>query len=289
MKRNFHMGSFLSGAAAALMLLSVTVPVLAAGGSFSPGQAGVSLFDRTRIETGENFTAENGEQVPAVVTYTDAKGGKTNYIAVRELKGLFDVASIAWDSKNACVAFAPRNTGSGITIIQDGEIVSQTGDGDGVTITIGSDESDVPSLPDVPTLGTTAGPFTEIDPATVDTSRQAVYSADGMKVQSKYGLNGQIVYCNAGDTLVFIITNNGKTTQYMNVRRCPAVSYGQPQQFTSVGIEPGKTLTRAFTCSADADELARSLEWEVNSYPGGSIGTTDITVTAEIYQAVRAN
>lgn len=38
------------------------------------------------------MTAANGEKVPVTITYTDAKGGATNYIAVQKAAELFDMS-----------------------------------------------------------------------------------------------------------------------------------------------------------------------------------------------------
>lgn len=282
MKSGKNLVSFFCGAAAVGVVLLAAVPALAAGGFFSAGKTGVSLFGRTRIAPGETFAAASGERVPAVVTYTDAAGGQTNYIAARKLAELFDVAGVAWDGETGCVAFAPDASGTGVTIIQDGKVVKRTGDGNGITITIGDETSLEDRLPDTPVLGTTAGPFTEIDPSAADTARRAVYASDGMTVRSENGLNHQLLSCSPGDTAVFEITNNGSTAQQMNVCRRQAVSYGQTQWFSTVKIEPGRTLTRAFTLREDAGELERQLEWTVDG--GGEDGVTDITVTVRRYQ-----
>jgi len=274
--------SLFSVAAAAGMLLFSAAPALAAGGGFSVGTAGISLFGRTRIAAGETFTAASGAQVPAVVTYTDAAGKTTNYIAAQKLPELFDVSSLAWDSENSCVAFAPPSTG--ITVVVDGEVVQRTGDGGGVTITVGGDPDPATGVTEQPVLGAVKGTFTEIDPSAVDTTRQVVYFSDGMTVQSKNGLNRQRVSVGAVDSIVFAITNNGTTDQEMNLWRPFAVSEGGGQHFKTVKIAPGKTLTRALTCSQDADELHRELEWTVDSSLRDDDAATNITVTVKEYQ-----
>ena len=284
MKHRNRLVSLFSVAAAAGMLFVSAVPALASGGSFSAGKVGVSLFGRARITAGETFTATSGAQVPAVVTYTDAAGETTNYIAARKLTELFDIPSLSWDSENNCVAFVPDNSSTGVTVIMDGEVVKQTGDGSGVTITIGDDADTTASIPEEPVLGAVAGAFTEIDPSSVDVTRRVVTYSDGMKIQSKNGLNRQRVAVGAGDTIVFEITNNGTTAQYMNLCRPNAVGNGDAQHFKTIKIAPGKTLTRALTCSQDADELNRDLEWTVDRSLSDDGAITSITVTVKQYQ-----
>lgn len=152
MKRNLKkLPPFFSGMLTMALLFAMAGTALAASGTISYNQAGISLFGEVKIQAGENFTAPNGQQVPSVITYTDASGGKTNYLSIRQLSELLD-ADIAWNSSTGNVDIAPAGSGE-VNVIKAGETLE---------------------IATVPVYGTTAGPFTEINPATVDTSGAAL-------------------------------------------------------------------------------------------------------------------
>lgn len=255
--------SFVSGAAIAALIMASTVPALALSGKLTYGEAGISLFGTSVIPVGSSHTSASGEEIPDVITYTGGDGGKINYVAVRSLAEMFDIPGIEWDSASSTVEFAPPSDFSDIDI------------------TVGSESAPAADVSDTPTYGTSAGPFTEVDPSTVNTDARAVYHLDGMTVVSKTGFTNQTIDCQPGNTIVLTVTNNGDTVQYLNVCRRPAINYGV-ENFDTVKVLPGKTAVRAFTLSDAANELTREIEWGFD----GSISepaVTDLTVSVVEY------
>ena len=86
-----RLSSFLAGAASALLLAALCTTALAASGQVSFNFAGVSVNGETKITAGQTITAANGQSVPGSILYTDAAGGKTNYLSVRTVSELLGV------------------------------------------------------------------------------------------------------------------------------------------------------------------------------------------------------
>lgn len=227
----------------------------AASEQFAVGKAGLVRFGEVVTEAGGTYTAPDGHKVPAVISYTDESGNLTNYIPVRQVAELFD-AYISWDGENVILG-------------------KESGD---VTI---SHDSAGPQWSETAEIGITAGPFTEIDPAEVDTSADSVAWLDGAEMRSNLGFVNQRFSCDPGNTVVVSVTNNGDHDQYFTIYRQPTVSYGEIESFSDVCIRPGKTMVRAFTLSEDADILTRDLTWSID---GGRM--TDIVVSITEYDTV---
>ncbi|MGE4353583.1 MAG: immunoglobulin-like domain-containing protein [Oscillospiraceae bacterium] len=94
-----HILSFFAGVIGTVLTLTLCVTALATNGSLDIGSAGIVFGGSPVVVSGESITAENGAEVPAVVTYTDEKGGMTNYLPIRKTAELFGT-DIAWDSEN---------------------------------------------------------------------------------------------------------------------------------------------------------------------------------------------
>ena len=97
MKRNRLAASFFSGAATALLAVSCLTTALAASGKVSYNFANVALGGETKITAGADITAANGQKVPGTILFTDAAGGKTNYLPIRAVSELLGV-EIGYDS-----------------------------------------------------------------------------------------------------------------------------------------------------------------------------------------------
>lgn len=94
--------SFLAGAATALALTALATSALAASGQVSFNFANVALNGETKIAAGSTVTVANGQQVPSSILYTDAVGGKTNYLPIRAISELLGV-EIGYDSSTRTV------------------------------------------------------------------------------------------------------------------------------------------------------------------------------------------
>lgn len=82
---------FLAGVCTTLLVLALGTSALAASGKVSFNFANVSLNGETKITAGSDITVANGEKVPGSILYTDAKGGKTNYLPIRAISELLGV------------------------------------------------------------------------------------------------------------------------------------------------------------------------------------------------------
>ncbi|MCC8155772.1 MAG: hypothetical protein LIO54_00550 [Oscillospiraceae bacterium] len=253
-KRSKKLAPFFAGVCSTALVCSLVTTALAAGGQVSFGLAGISLFGSDVVAAGETVTAQNGAEVPAVVTYTDEAGGTTNYLSIRQVSELFD-AAIEWDSATNTVNIAPVASGD-VTAIEGAASVN---------------------APEQPTLGATAGVFTEISPDSVDTTNGIGIWLNEAQIQSDSGLS-QTLNCRAGTTVLLTVTNNGETDQYMNVYHRVTVSSGEREAFQTVKIASGATLTRAFAVSEDATSLTGTLCFDVDG--GADPGLSDLTVSA---------
>ena len=83
--------SFLAGAGAALALSACLTTALAAAGKVSYNFVNVSMDGTPKITAGQDITAANGQKVPGSILFTDAAGGKTNYLPIRTVSELLGV------------------------------------------------------------------------------------------------------------------------------------------------------------------------------------------------------
>lgn len=102
MKKTRHALSFFGGAAAALLTVGCLTTALAASGQVSYNFANVALDGETKITAGADITAANGQKVPGTILFTDAAGGKTNYLPIRAVSELLGV-EIGYDSATRTV------------------------------------------------------------------------------------------------------------------------------------------------------------------------------------------
>lgn len=94
--------SFLGGFLTAVLLAALTTTALAASGNVTFNFANVALNGETRIAAGTDITAANGQKIPGSILYTDAAGGKTNYLPIRTISDLLGV-EIRYDSVSKTV------------------------------------------------------------------------------------------------------------------------------------------------------------------------------------------
>ena len=273
----------LLGIGSVLSVLLLTSTAFAAAGQVSFNQVAVRLFGDTIVEAGESFRASNGQEVPSVITYTDAAGGKTNYVSLSRMSDLLDM-EVAWNAEKNSVDIATRDKVDGTPSV----IINVNGPADTLEVTAPDpDEVEVieglPTYPDKPENGVTHGAFTEIDPATVDTSGEptCIYLRN-TRIQADLIGFPTMMYDfipQTGKYIVYEIKNNGPTEQVVSVARQPTITADFREQFSKVSLAPGATLTRAFSISEDyANRLGHNLLFDVT--PAEFFGAeTDVTVS----------
>lgn len=284
MKKLKEYRAFLRGAAVTLAVLMLAGTVSAtAFGQVSFNQAGIRVFGESKAEAGQLIQAPNGQEVPSVITYTDARGGKTNYLSIGQLARLLDM-EVAWNSEKNTVDIATYGgrPSATIHIVGDGENMTVTpGEGVDLSVVNGPEE-----FPDKPEYGVTHGAFREVDPATVDTTEKPVriFLQDTRIAAEDIGCP-TMMYEFSPDTgkyVLFEVTNNGTTEQVVQVARQTTIAASRREKFTSVSLAPGETLTRAFELLPDSTHLECRLLFDVNPANWGR--GTDITVSLTQYE-----
>lgn len=260
---------------AALVLAAAIGPASAAGNEVAYNQVGVRFFDRQKVLAGEMYAAPNGQQVPSSITYTDAAGGKTNYLSIRQIAEILD-ADIRWDSATGTVEIA----GSPKADLSD------------IAITTPSDwaEDDAAQVRE---FGQTAGPFEEIDPKTIETLITETPSPEfHMKdAHIQYGIVSippimKTIEPERGTYLVYTVTNNGTYDAVSSVFRKPVVSYPKVESFPEVTVAPGETLVRAFKVAEDANPLNYDIyfDFRIDFFPGRISDWPDTDMTVSLAQ-----
>ena len=97
-----RIASFTGGFFAALALSLCLTTALAAAGKVSYNFANVSMDGTQKITAGQDITAANGQKIPGSILYTDAAGGKTNYLPIRTISELLGT-EIGYDSASKTV------------------------------------------------------------------------------------------------------------------------------------------------------------------------------------------
>lgn len=239
--------AFAAGMMAMAMLAALAEPVSAAGEKIACNQVGIRVMREEQVKAGEAWTASNGQKVPSTITYTDAAGGKTNYIAVPRLSELLD-ADISWDEDTGSVDI-------GVSPVP-GEVTVAGG--------VSSNDSQEPARPNQPEYGKVIGNLEEIDPKTVPdvvAANPNVYPGGVMyacntRMQDPYGNFPEITIhprTGKGEYLVYTVTNHGQTAKEVTVKRPVSVTLGRWERFPTLNVEPGKTLVRVFRVLKDED------------------------------------
>ena len=138
-----------------------------------------------------------------------------------------------------------------------------------------------------PEYGKIVGGIEEIDPAAAaaiinNPDHRTRNFARNMKVQFlDSDFPGLTMNClsYAGPYVVFAVTNNGPRTVYSEVRRFVTISSGQHEDFTSVAIPAGETLTRVFRILDNANPLQTTLEFDIDAPVDLSPAENDIVIS----------
>ena len=99
---------FLCGCLTTVTALALGTTVLAASGQVTFNFTNVALDGETKITAGTTVTAANGQEVPSSILYTDAAGGKTNYLPIRAISELLGV-EVGYDSATKTVLLGEQN------------------------------------------------------------------------------------------------------------------------------------------------------------------------------------
>lgn len=262
---------FLAGAATSALVLSLTVGAYAATGAFSANTVDLSILDQ-EVSAEDTFTGENGQQIPSSITYTDAAGGATTYVSLRVLAQLVD-APIFWDSEDQIVRF-----GEGY------------GKGD-VEIVTGGTDPEPNNLPKEPELGVKHGGFTEVAPRSDDEKYRPIVLLEDTSFSSLTGFIKQRyeIFPSYGHYVEFTVTNEGQEPVEMHVSRPNYVASGVPvvEVFTTISIEPGETVTRAFEMDEGIEFPHNYLRLDVfDIHDNNPTKTTELTVNVTQYHTV---
>ena len=288
MKKNSsfkRLSTFAAGMLAMAMLGTLAEPVSAAGEKFACNQVGIRVMREQQVKAGEAWTAPSGQQVPSTITYTDAAGGRTNYIAASRLPELLD-ADISWDEETDSVDI-------GVTPPAPGD----------VTITVetrSGDDPPRPTPPNEPEYGKVIGSLEEVDPETVKdliAEKPSSYYLRETRMQSPDGsfptVSAHPHPASGGETyLVYTVTNQGKTPKDVTVMR-PVTIANRWERFPTLHVQPGETLARVFRVLPDEDTnpMQRSFSFGVSRsatdrdiHPR-DLPVSDVTVSLATYQS----
>lgn len=108
-------GSFFAGVFTTLLTIAVGTTALAASGQVSFNFSNVALNGETKITAGSTITAPNGQQVPGSILYTDAAGGKTNYLPIRSVSELLGV-EVGYDSATRTIYLGQQPASKPVTM-----------------------------------------------------------------------------------------------------------------------------------------------------------------------------
>ncbi len=269
MLQNKKRTALLAGIACVGMIVCAVIPASAAAGQIEYNQVGIRTFGEQRVAVGETYTAPNGQKVPSTITFIDAAGGMTNYLSVRQIGELLD-ATVGWNAQENSVDIAAPKTGGEIIISTDEE-----------------KDEERPGVSAKPEYGQIVGGLEEIDPSTVSdiinnqTFRTRNYARD-LRVQFLHSdFPGFTMECldYAGPYVVFSVTNNGPRTVYSEVRRFVTIAASGHEDFASVAIPSGETLTRVFRLLDDAHPLQRTLHFDIDAPVDLDSKENDITIS----------
>lgn len=126
MKKRFP--GFLSGCLTTVAVLALGTTVLAASGQVTFNFANVALDGEMKFTAGTTVTAANGQEVPSSILYTDAAGGKTNYLPIQAISELLGV-EVGYDSATKTVLLGDQNA------VRQDEYWQRTVDGTSFTYT----------------------------------------------------------------------------------------------------------------------------------------------------------
>ena len=257
-----NLKSFFSGMLAMAMIMTLTGTAVAAAGKLQVGTSGVVVLDQVKVKPGEEYAVE-GKKIPAVVTYSNASGQTHNYVPVDMISDYLDIPT-SWSEKRNSVVLGPTSEGAEYHITT-------------------SDDPDNPirnSIVKAPVFGKKVGPLTEIDPKTVDTSEgPLLILEDETKVDTYVGFDSTVrANVMHGKHLVLTITNNG--TNPLISRAGRTYTLNGYESLSSVKIEPGQTLVRAFEIDDEVDRIRNNFVSSIMQY----YNTERFNVTVSLMQ-----
>ena len=236
---------FMAGMLTVVLIASMAGTALAAGGKLQVGSAGVVVLDKVKVEPGGTYTVGK-ETIPGVVDYQAANGKSYHYLPAQMLTDYLNIWN-NWSEKRKSVVLGATMEG----VELEARVVTK--------------EEKLNERPKTAELGLHVGPFTEVSPSLVDTTKKPTQVIDDKtRAQSITGYgNSGIFLPENGKYILLTITNNG-TTQV----RCQAglpLRLGVWDRFPSVALDPGKTLTRAFQIAEGT--TAEAAEFIYNASP----------------------
>ena len=128
MKKTRQITAFFGGIITVFLAFGCLTTALAASGQVSYNFSNVSLNGERKITAGADITVANGQQVPSSILYTDAAGGKTNYLPIRAISELLGV-EIGYDSatKTVLLGVQPMDTTDWVADGYTGYVVGPDG------------------------------------------------------------------------------------------------------------------------------------------------------------------
>lgn len=265
--------SYFAGFLTAALIFALMTSAMAATGQVSFSNVNISVLGSEKIASGDTYTGENGAQIPSSITYTDEKGGKTTFVALREMSDLLN-STISWDGKTQTVHFGEGEDNSANSV----EIL--TGQNE-----VNADSTQIASEPE---LNVTHGLFTEIAPLADDAKSKPIVLLNNADFCSSTGFTNQLfhIYPMYGNYVEIEVTNHGEPVA-MQVGNPYYVTTDLPansSQFTMVRLDKGQSIVRAFSMS-DVDDYPRNILWmNIESiFEGGAYNSADITVTVTQY------
>lgn len=251
----------MAGMLTVVLLAAMAGTALAAGGKLQVSSAGVVVIDQAKVEPGGTYTVGK-EQIPGVVDYEAANGKSYHYLPAQMLTDYLNIWN-NWSEKRKSV------------------VLGATMEGVELEAKVVTDEEQLNERPKTAELGLHVGPFTEVSPSLVDTTKKPTQVIDDKtRAQSitGYGSSGIFLPEN-GKYILLTITNNG-TSQ----ARCQAglpITLGVWDRFPSVALDPGKTITRAFEIAEGT--TAEAAEFVYSASPTLT-DEVDVTVTLMQYR-----
>lgn len=252
---------FMAGMLTVVLIAAMAGTALAAGGKLQVSSAGVVVIDQAKVEPGGTYTVGR-EQIPGVVDYEAANGKTYHYLPAQMLTDYLNIWN-NWSEKRKSV------------------VLGATMEGVELEAKVVTDEEQLNERPKTVELGLHVGPFTEVSPSLVDTTKKPTQVIDDKtRAQSITGYgNSGIFLPENGKYILLTITNNG-TSQ----ARCQAglpITLGVWDRFPSVALDPGKTITRAFEIAEGT--TAEAAEFVYSASPTLT-DEVDVTVTLMQYR-----
>lgn len=268
MKR--RISSFGAGLVVGVLALGLATTVWAAFGSVSYSAVDIQFWsgdEAHTIASGDTYTGENGAQVPASITYIDENNGGTTFVSLRKVAELLD-APIHWDGESEKIYFGTSSI--------NGDVTTET-------------DTDTPSaqpLPTAPVLDVKAGPFTEVAPLGAEKGietpllQEASFSSRTGFINQRYE-----IFEPYGRYVEITVTNHGDPVEMRVCRPYFTANDLSADAFTTVRIESGQTMTRAFLMDEGAAFPENYLRLDVDNVTHGQDApVVELTISVSQFQ-----